>query len=248
MSAFVFILGLTIGSFLNVLIDRLPQGRSIFWGRSKCDHCHKTLRWFELIPVLSFFIQGGRCRRCHRVLSIQYPLVELLTAIGITYLFLVFSKSLSLSISSSLVFSSLLVIFFADLKYQIIPDSMVVIGLLGSIGILIATSMSMIAINIITGLASSCFFLFFWYFTHGRGMGLGDVKLALLLGFLLGFPKIVVALYIAFLTGAAYGVILILIGKKSLKTRIAFGPFLVLGTLITIIWGGSIIAWWKGLL
>lgn len=214
------IFGLAVGSFLNVLIDRLPKGENVLTGRSRCDHCGKSLRWFELIPLLSFLLQGGRCRRCHARLSWQYPIVELVT--GIAFFYGV----------NPLLFSSLLVIFVADLKYQIIPDSMIVIGVIGVIGVL-----GVIGENFFAGIGAAAFFLLLWLITRGKGMGLGDVKLAFLMGLLLGFPKIVVAAYLAFLTGAAVGVILILLRKKDLKSKIAFGPFLIIGAVAAILWG-----------
>jgi len=226
---FVGLFGLAVGSFLNVLIDRLPQGKNVITGRSQCDYCGKTLRWFELVPLLSFFIQRGRCRRCHNKLSWQYPIVELVTAVAFAYG------------ANPLVFSSLLVIFVADLKYQIIPDSMVVMGVIGVIGVIGEK-------NVASGFGAAAFFLLLWLVTRGKGMGLGDVKLAFLMGLLLGFPNIIIASYLAFLTGAASGVILILLGKKKLKEKIAFGPFLVAGTVIALIWGEQLLTVWRRLL
>ncbi len=243
-AVFTFLLGISTGSFLNVLIDRLPKGQTI-WGRSKCDGCKKTLTWYELIPVVSWIMQGARCRRCHKPLSIQYPLVELATGLGFVFLSFSFSYSLTVLLSYCLLFSSLLVIFVADLKYQIIPDIMLIIGGIGVIGLIGETGG--IWENILAGSGAAVFFFFLWVITHGRGMGFGDVKLAFLLGFLLGYPFTVIALYLAFLTGAVAGVILILVRKAGLKSKIAFGPFLILGTLITIVWGEQIISLWKGI-
>ena len=251
---FIFLLGLSIGSFLNVLIDRLPRGKNVITGRSVCDYCKKTLRWFELIPLLSFFLQGGRCRRCKKHLSWQYPLIELVTGVGFAGIALqsqalAFPQSLAL-VGWLLVFGSLLVIFVADFKYQIIPDSMVVLGIIGGIGILQSQALEFpqsLALWL-SAMGASTFFFLLFLITRGRGMGLGDVKLAFLMGLLLGFPKIIVASYLAFLTGAMVGVILILVGKKKLKERIAFGPFLVAGTVIALIWGQQLIKWWGGML
>lgn len=222
-----FMLGLMVGSFLNVLADRLPKGETVLWGRSHCDYCKKTLRWYELLPIVSFLLQRGRCLRCKKTLSIQYPLIELITAVG----FIIFPPS------SYLIFCSLLVIFVADLKYQIIPDSMVILGTIGIVG--------RIRENFVSGIGAACIFWILWRVTLGRGMGFGDVKLVFVLGLLLGYPLIIVALYIAFLTGAAVGVILILTGKKKLKSRIAFGPFLLWGTVCALVWGQSILHWWE---
>lgn len=244
----VFIFGLTIGSFLNVLIDRLPKREDVFWGRSRCDFCKKRLRWFELIPLLSFLLQRGRCRRCKKKLSLQYPLIELVTAVGFLFLFQGQASQAHQDLAlrgSWIVFSSLLVIFVADLKYQIIPDSMVVVGL---IGVLLQGQ----AFEARQGLAfwyaafgAAAFFLALLLLTRGRGIGLGDVKFGFLMGLLLGFPKIVIGLYIAFLTGAFVGVILIMTKKKLLKSKIAFGPFLVIGTVSTMVWGDRILGWWN---
>lgn len=217
----LFVFGFCIGSFLNVLIDRLPRGQTL-WGRSKCDHCKSTLRWYELIPILSWIIQGARCRICRKPISIQYPLVEIATGIG----FLFFDPK------TTIVFCALLVIFVADLKYQIIPDSMLLVAL-------IAGKWEYIGF----GALAALFFFLLWLVTKRKGMGLGDVKLAFVLGFLLGFPKIAIALYVAFLTGATVGVILILRRKARLKSKLAFGPFLIFGTAISLLYETQILRW-----
>lgn len=250
MQFFVFLLGLCIGSFLNVLIDRLPHGMTL-WGRSKCDWCKKILRWYELIPLISWVVQRARCRRCHKAISVQYPLIELGTAIGFVVLYSIYSQSLIFLLSYCLLFSSLLVIFVADLKYQIIPDSMVFTGFVGSLMSQTFVSnfqFSMFNFQLLSAIGAALFFYTLWFVTKGRGMGFGDVKLAFLLGLILGFPGIVIALYSAFLTGAIVGVILILGNIKSLKSKIAFGPFLIFGTFITLLWGEKILLLWKGII
>ena len=246
-TALRFVVGLAWGSFLNVLIDRLPKGESVVWGRSRCDYCKKPLRWFELIPLLSFFIQKGRCLRCHKKLSWQYPLVELATGVGFVVLQgQAFEARQGLALWGSLVvFSSLLVIFVADFKYQIIPDSMVVLGVVGALGV--TGGVWEIGEHAFVGLVAATFFFLLWFITRGRGMGLGDVKLVFLLGLLLGYPGIIVALYVAFLTGAIVGVILVVVRKKSLKSNIAFGPFLIIGTLIALVGQVYILYWWRAL-
>lgn len=231
MEIFIFLFGLCIGSFANVLIDRLPQGQDVLRGRSRCDHCKKNLRWFELVPVISFLIQGGQCRRCHKKLSWQYPIIEIVVGIGFVLLYQ--------RIPDLFIFLSLLVIFVADLKYEIIPDSMVALGLLGSL------LQEDLLQNWPSAIGVAAFFLFLFFITKGRGMGFGDVKLVFLLGLILGFPNIVVALYFAFLTGAAIGIILMLGGKKSLKSHVPFGPFLILGTLFALLYGSRVMSWWN---
>lgn len=250
MVLFIFVIGLCIGSFLNVLIDRLPKGEQVFKGRSKCDYCKKILRWFELIPLLSFFLQRGTCLRCHKKLSVQYPLVELATGIGFIVLYFSSPNNLTILLSYYVLCTSLLVIFVVDLKYQIIPDSMIILGIIGSLILLFFSKHY--ALNpmpyFFSAIVTSLLFFLLWRVTKGKGMGFGDVKLAFLLGLLLGYPRIVVALYSAFLTGALSGVILILKGKKSLKSKIAFGPFLIVGALIALLWSQTILLLWKELL
>lgn len=243
-SFFAFFLGMSVGSFLNVLIDRLPKGESVLVGRSHCDWCKKNLRWYELIPLFSWIIQAGRCRRCHKRLSIQYPLIELTSGI----LFIIGFQQTQI-IPFLFVSCSLLVIFVADLKYQIIPDSMVVVGVLGA---LIGFIGQIRPIGLLPYLASAAgaagFFLLLWLVTRGRGMGFGDVKLAFFLGLLLGFPGIVIALYAAFLTGALVGVILILLRKKTIKGSVAFGPFLIIGAIVATLWTDQIRHFWVAVL
>lgn len=249
MDFIVFLFGLAIGSFLNVLIDRLPRGENVLTGRSRCDHCKRALRWFELVPLLSFILQRGRCRRCDKRLSWQYPLIELIAGIGFVFIFQgradQAGHGLAL-IGHLLIFSALLVIFVSDLKEQIIPDSMVILGLIGAVAVI--RDAGVLWGNTIAGAAAVTFFLFLWIVTRGKGMGLGDVKLAFFMGIILGYPNIIVASYLAFLTGALAGVILILLRIKKLKGHIAFGPFLVMGTVIAYYYGERLIAWWIRLL
>lgn len=241
-----FLFGLAFGSFANVLIDRLPNGASIL-GRSSCDHCKKTLRWYELIPVVSYALQGGRCRRCKKSLSIQYPLVELATGFLFTYIY-AFTGFTLLGLSLLVIGFSLLVILIADLKYMIIPDGMLIAMLVGIIiGFFVENiPWSTIQAHLLSGMLASAGFYGLWRATGGRGMGFGDVKLVGVLGLLLGFPDIVVALYGAFLTGAVVGVILILGSKRSMKSAIPFGPFLIGGALFALRFGDLVTDWWYG--
>ncbi len=243
----IAVLGVFIGSFINVLIDRLPVGETVLWGRSHCDHCKKVLRWFELIPVLSFVIQRGQCRRCRKRLSIQYPIVEILSSFLLVFLVFHTGNSLVSLIGYSLIAYSFLVIFIVDLKTQIIPDSMLLTSLIGIVFVFFLFSGTPYSLPIALASASgaSVFFLFLWFVTRGRGMGLGDVKLAFVLGLWLGYPKIVVALYLAFLTGALVGVILMLTGNKTLKSTIAFGPFLIAGAMCAYRYGDQIMLLWR---
>ena len=286
---FIFIIGLFIGSFLNVLIDRLPLEKNPWKGRSKCDFCNHSLSPLDLIPIFSFIILGGKCKYCHKKLSFQYPLIEILTGIMYVSIFVNISKlsnvlnpfdfaqGIKLTVlnlpvllsylSLLVIFSSFLVIFVADVKYQIIPDEMLVslgVGVLlmlvskipafagmtirgedSSLAFGMTTGMFRIAIPyLLSGLTTGLFFLTIYLVTKRKGMGFGDVKLAPLLGLFLGFPKIIVSLYIAFLTGAIFSIILIILGKKEWKSKIAFGPFLIIGASLSYFIGDLITKWY----
>lgn len=238
----LFLLGLVVGSFLNVLIYRLPKNL-IISGRSFCPSCKRKIPWQDNIPVLSFVMLGGKCRNCHSPISLRYPIAELST--GVLFVLTVFllpdlnpksqilnPKYLILVFYHLFIVSSLIVVFFTDLKYGIIPDKIVFPAIAVTFLYLILNTSYLIQNHIFSAIGSFLFFLFLFLVTRGRGMGLGDVKLAILLGLVLGFSKIVVALYIAFLTGAAVSVILVLVGKKRFGQTIAFGPFLILGTIV----------------
>ena len=257
----VFVFGLAVGSFLNCVIYRLsliPKGRSF------CPYCKHILSWQDLIPVLSFLILKGKCRYCQKKISLQYPLVEIAT--GLLFLlifnfeFLISNKILILNFETItyllylLIISSLLLIIFVfDLKHYIIPDkiifSAIFIVLLFRILELIQNSKLEIQnLNpVFSGLGAAGFFLFIVLISRGKWMGFGDVKLAFLMGLFLGFPNILVALFLAFLIGAIIGVGMILFGKKTLKSEVPFGPFLVTGTFIALFWGEIIINFYLNL-
>jgi leader peptidase (prepilin peptidase) / N-methyltransferase len=231
-SLYAGIIGACLGSFLDVLASRLPRGESVVFGRSHCDHCNRVLLWYELIPLVSFFLQRGKCRTCHTRLSFEYPMMELVTATMYGVItWNVFAQQPLLWISSIVVSSALLVIAVADLNYFIIPDSMIVVACIGALVSLAGQPFSILLEHIATGIGSFLFFYLLWFGTKKRGMGFGDVKLAFFIGFFLGFPTIITALYLAFLTGAALGIILIIGKQKTLKSRLPFGPFLILGLL-----------------
>lgn len=259
--AIIIILGFVIGSFLNVLIDRLPEGEQVISGRSHCDHCHRLLEWYELIPVLSFILQKGRSRCCRRKLSFQYPIIELLTAVGFGLIYQTlfpiadYRQFLALA-AYLLMYAAVLVIFVADLKTQIIPDEMLILLLVGialrTISVCgtdpVCFTKAANLTYIWSSLGAGLFFLVIFLLTRGRGLGFGDVKLAFLIGLFSGFPDVVFALYAGFLTGAVGGVILVIIGKKKMKSHIAFGPFLIMGVIISILFKYQFLYWWKGII
>jgi leader peptidase (prepilin peptidase) / N-methyltransferase len=244
----VFIFGLIVGSFLNCVIYRLElkefkkEKRSFLKGRSFCPNCKHVLAWYDLIPIISFFILYGRCRYCKKKISIQYPLVELATAL----LFLaIFFGSMGRTIELIyylLISCFLIIIFIYDLKHFIIPDSAVYPAIIGALVFNFIEGEA--ASSLLAGLAVGLFFFLIFALSRGEWMGFGDVKLVLFMGLFLGWPSILAALFFSFFIGAIIGIILIMSKKRGLKSEVPFGPFLILGTYIALFWGEKIVNWY----
>ena len=243
LSLFIFLCGLAVGSFLNVLADRFSRNESITKGRSYCESCKKTLGVLDLVPLFSFLYLQGKCRYCKTKLSWYYPIVEVTTGILFVATFWWTQTNFpSLPIIYYLfLVSSLIVVFFADIKYGIIPDKILFPAIFISFFYLFFTTPHALPAHLLSALGAFLFFFLIFLLTRGKGMGFGDVKFAFLMGLVLGFPNIVVSLYIAFLTGAFISLILIIGGKKKLHgSTIPFGPFLVFGMLVTMYFGETI--------
>lgn len=242
----IFILGLCGGSFVNMLVYRtavkyeLTKNKIVNKKRSFCDFCGRQLKWYENIPVISWMIQKGRSRCCQKKLPILYPITEITTGL----LFLIFSLKFEISNLNffiGLIIITLLVFLTVfDLKYLILPDfavvTLIIISFLG-----VVFDEPNIIPYFLSGLAGGGFLWLLNLITKGKGMGLGDVKLAVFMGLFLGYPKIIVAFYVAFVVGAIVGIILMIFKKIKKKTQIPFGPFLILGTLVAWFWGSKII-------
>jgi leader peptidase (prepilin peptidase) / N-methyltransferase len=226
----LLVLGLLFGSFVSALSYRYPRGKSVIGGRSFCDSCKKSIPWYDNIPLFSFLLLRGRCRVCRKKISLRYPVIEVVSAVS----FLLIGPN----ILNLILFLILLTIFIVDFEHKIIPDAFVFLG--------IAVSLFLIPHSLFSGLfagsLAASFLLFIHLITKGRGMGLGDVKFALLGGMVVGLRLTALWMLLAFLTGGAVGVILILGKKAGLKSQIAFGPFLVVAIPITLIWGEKILA------
>lgn len=253
---FIAIIGLVIGSFLNVCIYRIPRKEYIVFPGSHCTSCSTKLKPWDLVPVLSYVFLKGRCRYCGNKISIRYPIVEALTAIifetlyfkygiGIKFIIYVFAISL------------LIVMAFIDIEYMIIPNVIVIIGLLAGICIIIYNYACPIGIyldqcwwNPLLGSAVGSGFLFLISFfgvlicKSEEAMGMGDVKIMAVIGLFLGWRKTIVTLYLAVIAAGVISIILILTGIKSRKGKIAFGPFITVGAYIAILYGNEIVSWW----
>jgi prepilin signal peptidase PulO-like enzyme (type II secretory pathway) len=253
----IFLFGLIVGSFLNCVIFRLEEGKSFLKGRSHCPHCKHILVWYDLIPVLSFIILKRRCRYCKKPISWQYPLVEIATGIlFVLPLPTLFSAAggwggclpVISYIYYLLIISFLIIIFVYDLKHFIILDKVIYPAIIISLIFLLASNQSLIANCILSALGASGFFLLIYLLSKGRWLGFADVKLAILLGLLLGWPRIILALFLSFVIGGIIGLGLIVFSKKKLKSEVPFAPFLIFGTLIALFWGEPIIAWYLSLI
>jgi len=250
----IFIFGLIIGSFLNCVIWRLYKEESFIAGKSYCPHCHHSLEFYDLFPVLSYLFLMGKCRYCKGKISIQYPLVELATAIIFSFVFLQLGSLISLQLAFWLIIMAFfIVIFVFDLKYFIIPDEVIysaiflsMIWLLYSFFTGIIDSHEVI-LTIASALGASLFFFLIWFFSKGMAMGFGDVKLALLIGLLLGLPNTIVGLFLGFLLGAIIGSVMVLLKKKGMGSEVPFAPFLITGATICFFFGNSIVNWYLAL-
>lgn len=244
-----FILGLVIGSFLNVVIYRFNTQKS-FGGRSACMSCRNQLAWYELIPLFSYLGLKGRCSSCQTKISFQYPLVEFITGVLFLVLFfefqyLFYQNTLMFIISYAFytsIFSLLLVVTVYDIKHKIIPDVLsFVFGFLAFLSVFLFVdgvfAPHMPAISDFFGaIVISIPFALIWLLSRGTWMGLGDAKLAIGLGLLLGMPLMLSATVMAFWIGAVVGIFLLIFNKKyNRKSEVPFGPFLILGTLIAFL-------------
>ncbi len=259
MLAIFFVFGLIIGSFLNVVVYRTNLAETLL-GRSHCPKCKKKIRWYDNIPVLSFVFLGAKCRDCGKKISWIYPLVELLTGVIFAFLgtkFFVLSDPITwFSASYYLAIASILIVIFVyDWLYMEIPGLVLWLG----VGIAIFGNLVIdLQKNVFRGgilnsltysgvLAAFCAFIFFFTLSKvskEKWMGMGDVFLVILLGLVLGWPKILLGLFLAFAIGAICGIILIVIGKKKMSSQIPFAPFLVLGTIVTMLYYEPLIGWY----
>lgn len=235
------ILGLVIGSFISALTFRYPKSVSIINGRSFCDSCRAQISWYDNIPLLSFLMLKGKCRKCDNLISYRYPLIEFVTALGFYSIYYFFWPNFVDLFFYLLVFTTLISIFVIDLENKIIPDDFTFWGIFFTTIYLLTGRFSILIPSFFAGFALAAFLLFIHLVTKGRGMGLGDVKFAVFGGIVTGPSLAGIWLLNAFLTGGIAGIILILAGRAKFKDQIAFGPFLVAAIPITLIWGQKII-------
>jgi len=242
MTFLIFILGLIIGSFLNVVIYRLPEGKSIVYPPSHCPDCGHKLSPLELIPVFSYIFLRGKCKSCRTDISIRYPIIELLT--GIIFIINYIYISDLISLTAGLIFSSLLVVLtMIDFDHQILPDKLTLGGLI--VGFIFSFFRSDITViySLIGVLVAGGLLFLIAYLSKG-GMGGGDIKMMAMVG---SFTGPIIAVSSIFL-GAVIALIAhlpgIVFGKTGMKTKLPFGPFLALASLIFWFWSDKIFKWY----
>lgn len=238
------VFGLFAGSFLNVLIYRLPRGEQVTGGRSRCPACAHALAWFDLAPVLSFIFLQGRCRHCLARISLRYPLVELLTGAVFAALLLRFGLTPALAkylfLGAVLIAASLI-----DLEHYLIPDRLVLAGLFGGV-VLGVLARDVGLLSALLGAAVGGGVLLLIAVLSGGGMGGGDIKLAAVTGLFLGWPLGPLGLFAGACLGGLLGVFLLVFKLKGRKDPLPFGPFIALGTLLSLLGGKEFLAWYAG--
>lgn len=242
--AAVMLFGLAIGSFLNVVIARVPARRSLWRPRSACPGCGTAIAWHDNIPVLSFLVLGGRCRACGMPISWRYPIVELVTAAAFALAYVLLGPTPEFVVASALL-AALIAITVIDLEHQLIPDVITLPGVLTGLALNVATGRvswldSAIGIILAAGLFLAVILL------SGGGMGGGDLKLGAMLGAFLGWKAMLVALFVGVVCGGALAIVLLASGRARRKDPIPFGPFLAAGGAVALFWGDRIVAWYMG--
>jgi leader peptidase (prepilin peptidase) / N-methyltransferase len=238
----VVLFGLAIGSFLNVVIVRVPEGRSLWHPRSACPGCSAQLAWHDNIPVLSFLWLRGRCRKCGMRISMRYPIVEGVTAAALAAAYLALGPTGDFIVAAVLL-ATLVVVTAIDLQHQLIPDVITLPGILvGLVANLAIGHVSWLdcVIGIVVG---GGLFLVIILVSRG-GMGGGDMKLGAMLGAFLGWKALLFALFAAIVLGGLVGVAVLVSGLRGRKDPIPFGPFLAAGGAMALFWGERIIDRW----
>jgi leader peptidase (prepilin peptidase)/N-methyltransferase len=241
--AIAAVAGLLAGSFFNVVIARLPRHESLMRPRSRCPHCGHPVRPYDNVPVVSWLILRGRCRDCGEPISARYPLVELLTAALFAAVVIDTGANEHVWLGLALV-AVLVPVAFIDLDHRIIPNAIVLPGAVVAVAIVAATEPSKLGEHLIAGVAAAGFLLVA-VLAYPRGMGMGDVKLAGVLGLYLG-RSVGPAMLVALLSGTIVGVVIIARkgAAEGRKTAVPFGPFLALGGLVGLFFGPDIVDWY----
>ena len=259
---YIFLIGLAIGSFLNVVIYRLPIGEGIVIKPSHCMKCENKIKFYDLIPVLSYIFLKGKCRYCGEKISIQYAAVELLTALSLVGIYHMFGWVNPIQTIAIMVLVSIFIaVFFIDLQHYIIPNEIIIFGLITGLifSILKGFNFNNLSLYNWSFLADSTLGLVIGVVTFivivvlglwmmkAEAMGMGDVKLMGVVGLYLGFKLTVLSMFLSFIIGSVISLLLIGLKAKKMRDQIPFGPFIVLGSTVAAMWGNQILTWYFSL-
>ncbi|MEK9130933.1 MAG: prepilin peptidase [Patescibacteria group bacterium] len=239
---FAALFGLAIGSFLNVVVFRTHADIPLT-GRSKCLICEQPISWFDLVPVLSFFLLRGRCRRCKGAINWQYPLVEVATTLLVVLIAWQTWPDVSLLLRDVILGIFLIIIFVYDLKYGYILDRFTVPGMILAVVFNFALGIVSVESMALGAFVVGGFFALQYFVSKGKWIGGGDIRLGVMMGLILGLWPGVLALFIGYVLGAVVAVGLLVRGR-TLKSAVPFGTFLTVGTVAAMLWGEKIIDWY----
>jgi leader peptidase (prepilin peptidase)/N-methyltransferase len=248
---FACLFGLALGSFLNVCIYRIPIRKSIVSPPSSCPRCEERIKFYDNIPVLSYLLLRGRCRRCGHPISLQYPLVEMTTGLISVALLLKLGPTLEY-VLFMLFAGSLITIAFIDFRHKVIPDVVSLPGIVVGFAFSLVPSAPLSWLDSLIGIVGGGGFLllvaiFFEKITGREGMGMGDVKMLAMIGAWVGWKALPFIILLSSLSGSLLGGAVLLISRQGARTKIPFGPFLSLGTLIYLLFGNELVHWFNQL-
>jgi leader peptidase (prepilin peptidase)/N-methyltransferase len=242
------ILGLAIGSFLNVCIHRVPRGGSIVSPGSRCPHCGYVLKWYDNIPVLSYAMLGGRCRGCQEPISIRYPIVEVITMAVFVVHYLVFGPDILL-VPRLLFATALIALFAIDLEHHLLPNVITLPGIV--VGLAFSAMLPPGLVDAIIGVLAGAGVLWlvgeaYYRYSGQEGMGGGDVKMLAMIGAFLGWQLMVLTLVLSSVLGSVVGLLVIVFRKGGMKYALPYGTFLSLAALVASLYGRRILDWYMG--
>ena len=240
----LFVMGLCVGSFLNVVIARVPEGRSVVSPGSACPRCKAEIQWFDNVPLVSYALLRARCRHCGEPISIRYPLVELVT--GLLFVLAGWQAGLGVDLLPALVLLATLVAITAiDLDRQLIPDVLSLPGIAAGLLLSTLTGKPGWLDSLIGALVGGAIFFVIIVASRG-GMGGGDMKLGAMLGAFLGWKLVLVGIMLSVLAGGVLAIVLLALRRRGRKDAVPFGPFLALGGAVSLFWGQALLEWYLG--
>jgi leader peptidase (prepilin peptidase)/N-methyltransferase len=240
------VVGLMVGSFLNVCIYRIPQRRSVVHPRSRCAACGRPLAWYENIPVISYIVLRGRCRTCGTRISLQYPIVEIVTAAA----FVMQYEALGLTplLAVRVAFACILIVLFAiDLEHQLLPNVITLPALCAGLAVSVVVPPGIVGALIGALVGGGILFLIaevYFRLRHEEGMGMGDVKMLAMIGAFLGWKLTVLTLIVASIGGSVAGIVLLITRRGNLKAAIPFGVFLSPAAFLASLYGDPLVSWY----